>query len=98
MDRHYSTLELVKYDETAQAPQRDYDATAFELDASALAPQVCKNLYVTRSFSNRGFRLYLIPHHKCSMMLQLLRLMRRIIPKNMNLAPMSSSLRSNGFG
>ena len=52
MDRHYSTLqlikhdettgalELVKHDETARSPERDYDATAFELDTSALAPQV----------------------------------------------------------
>ena len=40
MERHYSTLELVKFDETARAPERDYDTTAFELDTSALAPQV----------------------------------------------------------
>lgn len=39
MDRHYSTLELVKHDETARAPERDWDATAFELDGSALAPE-----------------------------------------------------------
>ena len=44
MDRHYSTLELVKHDETARAPERDWDATAFELDGSALAPQVRKTL------------------------------------------------------
>ena len=54
MDRHHSTLELVKHDETIRAPElvkddetvraseRDWDATAFELDASALAPQVSK--------------------------------------------------------
>ena len=48
MDRHYSNLELVKHDETARAPERDYDATAFELDASALAPQVSKTPYVAR--------------------------------------------------
>ena len=42
MDRHCSTLELVKHDETARAPERDYDATAFELDADALAPEVSK--------------------------------------------------------
>lgn len=54
MDRHYSTLELVKHDETARAPERDWDATAFELDASALAPQVsrtsftCHKLTLTR--------------------------------------------------
>ena len=35
-----STLELVRHDEAAQAPERDYDATAFELDASCLAPEV----------------------------------------------------------
>ena len=45
MDRDYSTLELAKHDETARAPERDYDATAFELDASALAPQVSKTQY-----------------------------------------------------
>lgn len=51
MDRHYSTLELVrddetgrapeltKYDAATRAPERDYDATAFEVDASGLAPQ-----------------------------------------------------------
>ena len=42
MDRHHSTLELVKFDESARAPERDKDATAFELDTSALAPQVSK--------------------------------------------------------
>ncbi|CAD6587164.1 MAG: hypothetical protein ASARMPREDX12_002766 [Alectoria sarmentosa] len=40
MERHYSTLELVKFDETIGAPERDYDATAFELDTGACAPQV----------------------------------------------------------
>lgn len=40
MDRPHSTLELVKFDETARAPERDWDATAFELDTSASAPQV----------------------------------------------------------
>ncbi|KAM0802654.1 hypothetical protein BDR22DRAFT_843688 [Usnea florida] len=39
MDRQYSTLELVRYDETTRAPERDWDATAFELDVGALAPQ-----------------------------------------------------------
>ncbi|CAF9916808.1 MAG: hypothetical protein ALECFALPRED_010873 [Alectoria fallacina] len=34
-----STLELVRHDETARAPERDNDATAFELDASYLAPE-----------------------------------------------------------
>ena len=32
--------ELVHHDETARAPERDYDATAFELGTSALAPRV----------------------------------------------------------
>ena len=50
MKRHYSTLELVKFDETIRAPDRDYDATAFELDADALAPQVNKPYYVTRCY------------------------------------------------
>ena len=40
MDRQYSTLEVINHDEAARAPERDYDATAFELDASASAPQV----------------------------------------------------------
>ena len=44
MDRHYSTLELVKHDETARAPERNWETTAFELDKSALAPQVSKTL------------------------------------------------------
>ena len=35
-----STLELFRHDETARAPERDNDATAFELDASCLAPEV----------------------------------------------------------
>ena len=34
------TLELVRHDETARAPERDNDATAFELDTSCLAPEV----------------------------------------------------------
>lgn len=51
MEQHYSTLELVKYDETARAPERDYDATAAELDASALAPQVNRATYVTRVYA-----------------------------------------------
>ena len=42
MDHQHSTLELVKHDETVRAPERDWEATAFELDASALAPQVSK--------------------------------------------------------
>ena len=49
MDRHYSTLELVRHDDTARAPERDYDATAFELDGAALAPQVNKTYYVAVS-------------------------------------------------
>ena len=35
-----STLELSRHDDIARAPERDYDATAFELDASCLAPEV----------------------------------------------------------
>ena len=34
------SLELVIHDDTARAPERDHDATAFELDASCLAPEV----------------------------------------------------------
>ncbi len=63
MDRHFSTLELAEHDEnarglelvrndvTARAPERDYDTTAFELDTSALAPQVSKSLYVARYYT-----------------------------------------------
>ena len=40
MEGQYSTLELTKHDQTARAPERDYDATAFELDPGALPPQV----------------------------------------------------------
>ena len=60
MDRHYSTLELAKHDETTQAPECDYDATAFELDFSALAPEVSKIPHVTRSCIKYRFRLSLI--------------------------------------
>lgn len=35
-----SSLELVTDDETVRAPKQDHDATAFELDASCLAPEV----------------------------------------------------------
>ena len=52
MDRHYSTLELAKHDETAKAPERDYNVTAFELDASALAPQVSKTPYLAKSYTD----------------------------------------------
>ena len=48
MERHHSTLELFKHDETARAPERDYDVTAFELDTSAIAPQVSTTSYVAR--------------------------------------------------
>lgn len=44
MDQHYSNLELTIFDEYARAPEYDHDATAFELDTSALAPQVNINL------------------------------------------------------
>lgn len=48
MDQQHSTLELVKFDETARAPERDHDVLAAELDASVLAPQVRK--YKIRTF------------------------------------------------
>ena len=60
MDQHYSTLELAKHDETTQAPEGDHDATVFELDFSALAPEVSKTPYVTRSCVDYRFRLSLI--------------------------------------
>ena len=37
------TLELVNHDETARAPERDYRATALEVDASCLAPEVSES-------------------------------------------------------
>ena len=40
MTEGYSILELLKHDESARAPERDFDSTAFELDASRLAPEV----------------------------------------------------------
>ncbi len=36
----HSTLELAKHDETATAPECDNDATAFEVDASRVGPEV----------------------------------------------------------
>ena len=51
MDPHHSTLEVVEHDETTRAPERDWDATAFELDASALAPEVCKTLVRNKKLS-----------------------------------------------
>ena len=51
MERQHSALELVEYDETARAPERDHDATAFELDASAMAPQVSTTSYMARCFT-----------------------------------------------
>ena len=86
MDRHYSTLELAKDDETAQAPElakhdgtarapeRDYDATAFELDPSALAPEVSKTPHVASSCVDCKVRLCLIQRQKCSTMVPCLRL------------------------
>ncbi len=35
-----STLELVRHDLSANGPERDHDATAFELDTGCLAPEV----------------------------------------------------------
>ena len=46
MDRQ-STLELVEHHGrplAASAPERDYDATAFELDGSCLAPEVITSI------------------------------------------------------
>ena len=57
MELHHSALELVNHDETARAPERDWDATAFELDTSALAPQVSKTEYLVRTYSDQRSRL-----------------------------------------
>lgn len=59
MDQQHSTLELARYDETARAPERDHDATALELDLSALAPQVSRTPYVITTYTNQQIRLYL---------------------------------------
>ena len=75
MGRHYSTLELTKHDETARAPERDYDATAFELDPSVLAPEVTTTPCGARSCVDCRFRPCLIQRHKCSMIVPCLRLM-----------------------
>ena len=40
MDQQYSTLELVRFDETARAPELQSDIVAVEVDASVSAPQV----------------------------------------------------------
>ena len=52
MDQQHSTLELVRHDESARAPECGYDATAFELDSSALAPQISKRWYVTTNYTD----------------------------------------------
>ena len=46
MDRRHSTLELVRYDETARAQERDHGAKTFELDTSAMAPQISNMIEV----------------------------------------------------
>ena len=52
MDHHCSTtLELVEHDETIRAPERDWDATAYELDVSVLAPEVSKTLVRNKKFN-----------------------------------------------
>ncbi len=110
MDRHYSTLELVRHDETSgapelvrhdetsRAPERDYDTTAFELDGDALAPQVIKRLSAIIVYTDSELRLYLTQCLKYFLTLQPLRSTRRILIKNVLPASMLPSLRSNGHG
>ena len=101
MVRHYSTLELVRYDDTARAPERDYNATAFELDGAALAPQVNKkyNVAVLRVSTNHEYRLYLTKHHKWFTIARFLRPRVRIsLLKNALLVFPSPNPRSNGRG
>ena len=95
MDRHYSTLELVRYDETARAPERDHDATAFELDASVSAPQVSRNCCVARGYINWRYRLCLIQLHKCCTIPHFLR-PAKSPPKNAFPVITSSRILSNG--
>ena len=61
-----STLELVRHDETARAPERDNDATAFELDAGCLAPEVCGKICWQKFGSDHGHRLCLAQHRSCT--------------------------------
>ena len=98
MDKHYSTLELVRYDETARAPERDYDTTAFELDSNALAPQVSKTWSLVFFFTDSVLRLYLKLRHKYSITFQLLKSTRRILVEKVLPASMSPSVRLNGHG
>lgn len=87
MYQNYSTLELTEHDHTttapelvrrdvtARAPERDYDATACELDVSALAPQVrqaCSSIY-HRIIVMKVYRLYLMTRRKCSTIARCLR-------------------------
>lgn len=98
MDRHYSTLELVKHDETARAPERDWDATAFELDPSAVAPEVCKKLVRNKKSHDQRYRLYLRRSQKYSTITHFLKftVTSRSRLKNALLATKVSSLGSNG--
>ncbi len=44
------TLQLVRYDETARAPECDNDAIALELDASRRSPKVSRYALVENHF------------------------------------------------
>lgn len=60
------TLELFKHDETARAPERDKDTTAFELDASCLAPEVSLEVKWEKMDSEYKHRFYLAQDRSCS--------------------------------
>ena len=59
---HYSTLELVEHDQTATAPERDYAATAFELNGRCLGPKVCNYMLVDCK-SDYEYRFCLVQRH-----------------------------------
>lgn len=98
MDRHHSTSEPVKHDETARAPERDWDATAFGLDPSAMAPKVCKKLVRNKKLYDQRYRLYLRRSQKYFTITHFLKftVTWRSLLKNTLLVIKSSSLGSNG--
>lgn len=58
--------EFVEYDEAISAPERDTDATAFELDPSCLAPQVRKWVFIGGGIgSDYMHRFYLAQRLSC---------------------------------
>ena len=98
MDRHYSTSEPIKHDETTRAPGCDCDATAFELDPSAMAPKVCKKLVRNKKLCDQRYRLYLRRSQKYSTITHVLKftVTSRSLLKNALSPTKVSSLDLNG--